>query len=86
MKTLEQHLADWDNEVKQENARFTFKHAIRLQGLFLDDQNRIYTHKGNLYAELAEVGWRDANTIEARVKLQSSLTFAMVTIDIGKLR
>lgn len=86
MKTLQQHLDEWDNEVKQENARFTFKHAIRLQGLFLSDNNEITNANGRHYGTLGEVKWRDANIIEAKVKLAGTIDFVTATLDIERLR
>ena len=86
MKTLEQHLEEWDKEEKLGDARFNFKHAIRLQGLFLADDGQIYDHKGRLYATLGEVNWRNENVIEAKIKLATSINFVLTSIDIGKLK
>lgn len=73
-------------EEKLSDPRFSFKHAIRLQGLFLADDNQIYDSRGRLYATLGEVKWRDESVIEAKVKLNGSIDFVLATVDIGKLK
>lgn len=85
-KTTEQALAEWDAEEKLGDPLFTFKHAIRLQGLFMDDDKKIYDHKGRLYATLGEVNWKNENIIEAKIKLATALDFVIATVDIGKLK
>jgi hypothetical protein len=85
-KTIEEALTEWDSEDQLGDPRFTFKHAIRLQGLFLGDDNQIYDSKGRLYATLGETKWKDQNTIQATLKLATGIKFVVATIDIGKLK
>lgn len=93
MKTLDQLLAEWDAEVEAEEAakdlgspRFVLKHALRLQGLFLNDDNEITNASGKLYAWLGEAAWEDKNTLKAMIKRVGTVDFAKVTIDVDKLR
>lgn len=86
MKTLAQHLEDWDIEEALGDPRFSFKHAIRLQGLFLEQDNVIYDYKGRPYARLGEVKWKSESVIEATIKLVTSVNFVVTTVDIGKLK
>lgn len=85
-KTIEEALEAWDIEEKLGDPRFVFKHAIRLQGLFLQDNNEIVNANGRPYATLGEVKWRNAEILEAKVKLAGSIDFVMATVDIGKLK
>lgn len=85
-KNIDEAMAAWDIEETLGDPRFSFKHAIRLQGLFLGDDNKIYDHKGRLYATLGEVKWRDEAVIEAKIKLATSVNFVIATVDIGKLK
>ncbi len=66
-------------------ARFVFKHSLRLQGLFLEDNNEIKDSQGNVKAWLGEVCWKDDNVLEAKVKLNTSIEFVPITIDIKSL-
>lgn len=93
MKTLEQHLADWDAEEALEKAgihplgdpKFVLKHALRLQGLFMEKDGMIYDSKGKFYASLGSAKW-NGNIIEAQIKLATAVDFVKVTLDIGKLK
>lgn len=90
MKTLEQQLAEWDAEVEHENnmgnPRFVFKHALRLQGLFLNDDNEITNASGKLYAYLGVTEWQDKDTIKAMIKRVDESEFVILSLDIEKLR
>lgn len=85
-RTIEEALEAWDIEETIGDPRFSFKHAIRLQGLFLEQDNTIYDHRGQFYAKLESVKWKDAQTLEARVKVKNQAVYSIVTIDIGKLK
>lgn len=85
-KTIEEALVEWEVEETLGNPRFSLKHALRLQGLFLGDDDKIYDSRGKLYATLGEVKWLNEAIIEAKVKLVQSIKFIPITIDIGKLK
>lgn len=85
-KTIEEALEAWHLEETLSDPRFVFKHAIRLQGLYLHENNEITNMNGRPYATLGEVRWADENTIQATVKLSQAIEFTLVSIDIGKLK
>jgi len=85
-RSIEKALEDWDNEEKMGDPRFVFKHAIRLRGYFLEDDNRIVNSRGQTHAVLGEVKWADENTIQATIRPETQVKFVLINIDIGKLK
>lgn len=67
--------------------RFALKHALRLQGLFLQENDEITNANGKLYATLESVIWKDQNILESKIKirLNEGVKFFITTIDIGSL-
>lgn len=82
----EEALKEWDNTQELGDPRFAFKHAIRLQGLYLHEDNEITNMNGRPYAYLKEVKWKNETILEAKVKLNNSEAYHRVMIDIGKLK
>lgn len=85
-RTIEEALKDWHMEQTLSDPRFVFKHAIRLQGLYLHDNNQITNANGRPYATLGEVKWKNESILEAKIKLNTAIDFVITTVDISRLK
>jgi len=65
--------------------RFVFKHMLRLQGLYLEDNNEITNMNGRPYATLGTVVWKDQDTLEATIRLYQDIKFIPISFDLKGL-